>query len=78
MDSTKVGSKILAITCLFIITKARLPVGEVIIIALPHLKNKKIKVRGQILRRTKEGFGIELFRNRGLVNGKIAKKKVSV
>ena len=63
---------------LFIITKARLPVGEVIIIALPHLKNKKIKVRGQILRRTREGFGVELFRNRSLVDGKIVKKKVSV
>ena len=63
---------------LFIITKVRLPVGEVIAIALPYLKNKNIKVRGQILRRTKEGFGIELFRNRGLVDGKIVKKKVSV
>ena len=63
---------------LFIISKARLPVGEVIIIALPHLKNTKIKVRGQILRRTKEGFGVELFRNRSLVDGKIVKKKVSV
>ena len=63
---------------LFIITKARLPVGEVIIIALPYLKNNKIKVRGQILRRTKEGFGVELFRNRSLVDGKIVKQKVSV
>ena len=63
---------------LFIITKARLPVGEIIAIALPYLKNKKIKVRGQILRRTKEGFGIELFRNRGLVDGKILKKDVGV
>jgi len=63
---------------LFIITKARLPVGEVIAIALPYLKNKNIKVRGQILRRTKEGFGIELFRNRSLVDGKIVKKEVSV
>jgi len=63
---------------LFIITKVRLPVGEVIAIALPYLKNKNIKVRGQILRRTKEGFGIELFRNRSLVDGKIVKKEVSV
>jgi hypothetical protein len=63
---------------LFIITKVHLPVGEVIAIALPYLKNKNIKVRGQILRRTKEGFGIELFRNRSLVDGKIVKKEVSV
>ena len=63
---------------LFIITKARLPVGEIIAIALPYLKNTKIKVRGQILRRTKEGFGVELFRNRSLVDGKIVKKEVGV
>ena len=63
---------------LFISTKVRLPVGEIIAIALPFLKNKNIKVRGQILRRTKEGFGIELFRNRGLVDGKIVKKDVGV
>jgi hypothetical protein len=58
---------------LFIITKARLSAGEIITIALPFLKNKKIKCRGQILRRTKEGFGIELFRNRKVVNLKIIK-----
>ena len=58
---------------LFIITEASLSVGEIITIALPFLKNKKDKCRGQILRCTKEGFGIELFGNRSVVNLKIIK-----
>ena len=58
---------------LFIITKASLSIGEIITIAIPFLKNKKVKCRGQILRRTKEGFGIELFGNRSVVNLKIIK-----
>ena len=58
---------------LFIITKTRLSAGEIITIALPFLKNKKVKCRGQILRCTKEGFGIELFGNRSVVNLKIIK-----
>jgi hypothetical protein len=58
---------------LFIITKARLSAGEIITIALPFLKNKKIKCKGQILRCTKEGYGIELFGNRSVVNLKIIK-----
>ena len=58
---------------LFIITKARLCVGEIITIALPFLNGKKVKCKGQILRHTKEGFGIELFRNRSVVNLKIIK-----
>jgi len=58
---------------LFIITKARLSAGEIITIALPFLKNKKVKCKGQILRCTKEGFGIELFRNRSVINLKIIK-----
>jgi hypothetical protein len=58
---------------LFIITKARLAVGDIIIIAIPFLKNKEVKVRGQILRHTKDGFGIELFKNRSVVNTKIIK-----
>ena len=58
---------------LFIITEASLSAGEIITIALPFLKNKKIKCRGQILRCTKEGFGIELFGNRSVVNLKIIK-----
>ena len=58
---------------LFIITEASLSVGEIITIALPFLKNKKVKCRGQILRRTKKGFGIELFKKRSAVNLKIIK-----
>ena len=58
---------------LFIITEARLSAGEIITIALPFLKNKKVKCRGQILRCTKEGFGIELFGNRSVINLKIIK-----
>jgi len=53
---------------LFIITKARLPLGEIITIALPFLNGKKVKCKGQILRCTKEGFGIELFGNRSVVD----------
>ena len=49
---------------LFIHTNATLPVGEIITIALPYSKNKEVKCRGQILRRTPEGVGIELFKNR--------------
>ena len=58
---------------LFIITEASLCVGEIITIALPFLKGKKVKCRGQILRCTKEGFGIELFGNRSVINLKIIK-----
>ena len=58
---------------LFIITKASLSIGEIITIAIPFLKNKKVKCKGQILRRTKEGFGIELFGNRSVINLKIIK-----
>jgi len=56
---------------LFIITKACLAVGEIITIAIPYLKNKDVKVRGQILRCTKDGFGIELFKNRRAVKTRI-------
>ena len=53
---------------LFIITKAHLALGEIITIALPFLNGKKVKCKGQILRCTKEGFGIELFGNRSVVD----------
>ena len=58
---------------LFIITKARLCVGEIITIAIPFVDNKDIKVMGQILWRNKDGFGIEFFKNRRAVNTKIIK-----
>ena len=65
-------------TGLFINSKARLSVGEIITIAIPFLKSKKAKIKGQILRRTKEGFGIELFRNRSFSNVIIRKRGVDV
>ena len=49
---------------LFINTKASLDIGEIITIALPYVKNKELKYKGQILRRAAGGFGIELFRTR--------------
>ena len=56
---------------LFIETKARLPAGEIIIIALPHLKGQNIKCKGQIIWRNSKGFGIELFRRRSNTNLRI-------
>ena len=58
---------------LFIITKAHLSLNEIITVALPFLNGKKVKCRGQILRRTKEGFGIELLIKRSTANLKIIK-----
>ena len=61
---------------LFINSKARLSVGDIITMALPFLKGNKVKCKGQIMRRTKEGFGIELFRNRSFENVIIKKRGV--
>jgi len=58
---------------LFIITKARLSVGEIITVAIPYANDKRIKCKGQIMRRDRDGFGIDLFRNRSVVNLKIIK-----
>ena len=58
---------------LFINTSARLPVGAIITIALPFPTNEKAKCRGQILRRTAEGIGIELFVKRSPANLRIIK-----
>ena len=62
----------------FINSRARLAVGDIIIMALPFLKGEKVKCKGQIMRRTKEGFGIELFRNRGFNNVIIKKRGIDV
>ena len=56
---------------LFISSKARLSVGDIIIMALPFLKGKKVKCKGQVMWFTKEGFGVELFKNREAVNRKL-------
>ena len=58
---------------MFIETKVGLTVGEVITIALPHLKDKNIKCKGQIMWRKRKGYGIELFRKRSLFNLRIIK-----
>ena len=61
---------------LFINSKARLSVGDIITMALPFLKGNKVKCKGQVMRRTKEGVGIELFRNRSFENVIIKKRGV--
>jgi len=61
---------------LFINSKARLSVGDIITMALPFLKGNKVKCKGQVMRRTKEGFGIELFRNRSFDNVIIKKRGI--
>ena len=61
---------------LFINSKARLSVGDIITMALPFLKGNKVKCKGQVMRCTKEGVGIELFRNRSFSNVIIRKRGV--
>ena len=61
---------------LFINSKARLSVGDIITTALPFLRGNKVKCKGQIMWHTKEGFGIELFRNRNFANVIIKKRGV--
>ena len=58
---------------LFIITKVHLSVGEVITIAIPYASDKRIKCKGQVMRRDRDGFGIDLFRNRSEANLRIIK-----
>jgi len=61
---------------LFINSKTLLSVGDIITLALPFLKGKKVKCRGQVMRRTEEGFGIELFRDRSFDSVVIKKRGV--
>ena len=49
---------------LFIATRDLLPVGEVLTIALPYLDDNAQKRTGQIMWSCKQGFGVELFRER--------------
>ena len=58
---------------LFIITKTRLSIGEIITVAIPLPNDELIKCRGQILRQDKDGFGIELFRKPSETNLRIIK-----
>ena len=58
---------------LFIITKTRLSIGEIITVAIPYENDKLIKCRGKIIRKDKDGFGIELIRRRSKANLRIIK-----
>ena len=61
---------------LFINSRARLSVGEIITMALPFLNGKKTKCKGQIMRSTNEGFGIEFFRDRSFAKVVIKKRGI--
>ena len=63
---------------LFINSKARLSVGEIITMALPFLNGKKTKCKGQIMRSTNDGFGIEFFRDRSFAKVIIKRRGVDV
>ena len=58
---------------LFIITKAQLSLGEIVTVAIPYANNKRIRCKGQIMRRDRDGFGVDLFGNRRAANLKIIK-----
>ena len=60
---------------LFIITKTRLGIGEIIAVAIPYADDKLIKCRGKIVRKDKDGFGIELIKKRSKANLRIIKSK---
>jgi hypothetical protein len=47
---------------LFVRTSDILPVGSVLTIALPYLDGH-VKRKGQVVRASKNGFGVELFRD---------------
>jgi hypothetical protein len=61
---------------LFINSKARLPTGEIITMALPFLYGKNDKCKGQIMRSTRDGFGIEFFRDRSFSEVIIKKRGI--
>ena len=63
---------------IFINSKARLSVGEIISMALPFLSGKRTKCKGQIMRSTKDGIGIEFFRDRSFAKTIIKKRGVDV
>jgi hypothetical protein len=56
---------------LFIKTKEVLAVGEMITVVDPHPDGENKKRKGQILWRNKEGFGVELYRQRNDRENKI-------
>jgi hypothetical protein len=56
---------------LFIKSKKILSVGEMITVVDPHPDGENKKRKGQILWRNKEGFGVELYRQRNDRENKI-------
>lgn len=46
---------------LFVKTTKALPVGTIVTLALPYLDDKDNKCKGQVIRKTPEGIGIEFF-----------------
>lgn len=58
---------------LFIKTHEVLKLGEFITVALPYVESKQIKLRGQILWRNSEGYGIEFVRERSDTNLRLLK-----
>jgi hypothetical protein len=56
---------------LFIKSKEILSIGEIITVVDPHPDGGNIKRKGQILWRNKEGFGVELYRNRNNRENKV-------
>ena len=61
---------------LFINSRAQLPAGEIITMALPFLNGKNDKCKGQIMRSTRDGFGIEFFRDRSFSKVIIKKRGI--
>jgi len=49
------------LTGLFVRTNKPLPVGTVVTLALPYVEDKNNKCKGQVIRKTPEGVGIEFF-----------------
>ena len=49
---------------LFISTRKSIPVGELLTVALPYMDDNAEKRSGQVMWSCKEGFGVELFRER--------------
>jgi hypothetical protein len=58
---------------LFIETNAPLSVGEIITIAIPYIEDRNIKCKGQIMRISSGGVGIELFKKRTAAELRIIK-----
>jgi hypothetical protein len=56
---------------LFIRTREKLTVGEMITVVDPHPEGNNIKRKGQILWKNNEGFGVELYRRRNEIENNV-------